>query len=65
MIFMTLDEFQNKALTKFTKEITDVFFCYIVNDKELMQDYMRVIGREDNLDNTNMNLGMTVKIGFN
>jgi hypothetical protein len=61
---MTLEEFQEKALKQFTKEITDVFFCYIENDRELMHDYIRVIGRDDRLDNTNMNLGMTVKEWF-
>jgi len=62
---MTLAEFQNKALTQFTKEITDIFFSYIENDKELLQDYLRVIGREDSLDNTNKKLGAAVKEWFN
>ena len=44
---MTLNQFQQKALSQFTKEITDIFFCYIENDKELLQDYLRVIGREN------------------
>jgi hypothetical protein len=61
---MTLEQFQQKALSQFTKEITDIFFCYIENDKELMQDYLRVIGRENTLDNTNMDLGAAVKAWF-
>jgi hypothetical protein len=61
---MTLEEFQEKALKQFTKEITDIFFRYIENDDQLMHDYLRVIGRDDRLDNTNMNLGMTVKEWF-
>ena len=61
---MNVYEFQEKALTKFTKEITDVFFSYIENDDELMHDYLRVIGRDDRLDNTNQNLGMTIKEWF-
>ena len=61
---MTLNQFQQKALSQFTKEITDIFFLYIENDKDLMQEYLRVIGRESTLDNTNMALGAAVKEWF-
>lgn len=61
---MTLNQFQQKALSQFTKEITDIFFSYIENDKELLQDYLRVIGGENTLDNTNMTLGAAVKEWF-
>jgi len=61
---MNLQEFRDKALTRFTREITDIFFCYIENDKELLQDYQRVIGRDNNLDETNMSLGAAVKEWF-
>ena len=61
---MTLEEFKTNALAQFTQEITDIFFCYIENDKELLQDYQRVIGRDSNLDETNMSLGATVKEWF-
>jgi hypothetical protein len=61
---MDLQEFTNKALTSFTREITDLFFLYIEGDKELMQDYLRVIGRSSNLDETNMTLGAAVKDWF-
>ncbi|MCH8010557.1 MAG: hypothetical protein IIA61_01195 [Candidatus Marinimicrobia bacterium] len=62
---MTLSEFQQHALTEFTREITDLFFCYIEDDKDLMQEYLRVIGRDSNLDTTNRNLGLAVKTWFN
>ena len=61
---MTLAEFQEEALSRFTKEITDIFFSFIENDRELLQDYLRVIGREDNLDNVNRRLGAAVKAWF-
>ena len=61
---MTLQQFQQRALTQFTKEITDIFFSYIENDKDLLQDYLRVIGRDSNLDETNMTLGAAVKEWF-
>lgn len=59
-----LQEFRDKALKQFTKEITDLFFRYIENDEGLMHDYLRVIGREGNLDVTNMTLGKSVKDWF-
>ena len=61
---MTLNQFQQKALSQFTREITDIFFCYIENNKELLQDYQRVIGRDSNLDETNLALGAAVKKWF-
>ena len=61
---MTLEQFKTNALTQFTREITDIFFCYIENNKELLQDYQRVIGRDSNLDETNLALGAAVKKWF-
>jgi len=61
---MTLEQFKTNALTQFTREITDIFFCYIENNKELVQDYQRVIGRDSNLDETNLALGAAVKKWF-
>jgi len=61
---MTLQQFQQRALTQFTREITDIFFSYIENDEDLLQDYQRVIGRDSNLDETNMSLGAAVKEWF-
>lgn len=62
---MTLRQFQQRALTQFTREITDIFFCYIENDRKLMHDYLRVIGRDSDLDTTNRALGAAVKERFN
>lgn len=60
-----LQNFEEKALKQFTKEITDLFFLYIENDEGLMHDYLRVIGRESDLDTTNKKLGEAVKSWFN
>ena len=56
-----LQEFRDKALRQFTKDITDLFFLFIENDEDLMHDYLRVIGREGNLDVTNMTLGKLIE----
>jgi hypothetical protein len=61
---MTLQKFQQLALNEFTREITDVFFQYIENNKTLFQEYLRVIGRDAGLDATNMALGAAVKDWF-
>ena len=61
---MTLQQFQQRALTQFTREITDIFFSYIENDINLLQEYQRVIGRDSNLDETNKTLGAAVKEWF-
>ena len=61
---MNLEEFKVRALSKFSKEITDIFFQYIENDKELLQEYQRVIGRESDLDTVNMALGFAIKEWF-
>lgn len=61
---MTLNEFQQHVLTEFTREITDLFFYYIEDSKELLQEYQRIIGRESDLDTTNKSLGLAVKDWF-
>jgi|WetSurMetagenome_2_1015567.scaffolds.fasta_scaffold262016_2 hypothetical protein len=59
-----LQSFEDKALKQFTKEITDLFFCYIQDDPNLMHDYLRLIGRTGDLDTTNQKLGKAVKSWF-
>lgn len=61
---MNLEEFKVRALSKFTKEITDIFFQYIENDKVLLQEYLRTIGRESDIDTVNKALGLAVKEWF-
>jgi len=62
---LTLNQFAKQALREFTREITDLFFHYIEDRKDLLQEYQRVIGRSSNLDETNQYLGMAVKNWFN
>ena len=61
---MNLEEFKVRALSRFTREITDIFFQYIENDKELLQEYLRTIGRDSDLDTVNKALGLAVKEWF-
>ncbi|MDR2009033.1 MAG: hypothetical protein LBQ22_00945 [Bacteroidales bacterium] len=57
---MTAKEFAEKVVEKFCIELTDQLFLYIENDKELMQDYLRVI-TEEGLHKTNQDLGADFK----
>lgn len=62
---MELETFKNQALEQFTKKITDIFFQYIEQDRQLLQDYLSTIGRESDLDTVNKCLGKAVKDHFN
>lgn len=44
---MKTNEFAEKAIEKFTVDITDRLFLFIQNDKELMQDYLNLLGNEE------------------
>ncbi len=50
---MKLQDFMNKVFSEFTNHITDQIFLYIQNKPDLYKEYMRVIGRDSNLDATN------------
>lgn len=57
---MTTKEFAKKVARKFCAELTDQLFLYIENDKELMQDYLRVVS-ENTIHKTNKDLGAEFK----
>lgn len=57
---MTTKEFAEKVVEKFCMELTDQLFLYIENDKELMQDYLRVV-TENGIHKTNKDLGAEFK----
>jgi hypothetical protein len=58
-----LQQLERRALEQFTQEITDLFFLYIENNKDLLQEYQRVIGRYTTLDAANISLGGLLKSG--
>ena len=61
---MCLNNFANDALAGFAREITDLFFQYIENDRTLMARYLRLIGRDRGLDDVNEALGCAVREYF-
>jgi hypothetical protein len=42
-----IDDFTNKVLNSYSKEITDQVFLYIQNDRELMHEYLTLINSND------------------
>ena len=55
--------FAEKALSRFAKRITDEVFLLIQNDRELMQEYLRLV-QESGLDTVNQWIGRKVKERF-
>lgn len=55
--------FNEKVLNAFSKRITDEVFLMIQNDRELMQDYLKVVGAETK-ETVNRSLGKAVKHRF-
>ncbi|KOS06680.1 hypothetical protein AM493_12025 [Flavobacterium akiainvivens] len=52
---MKINEFTQKAIDKFTADITDSLFLFIQNDKELMQDYLDLLeNNERNVVNSSV-----------
>ncbi len=61
---MTLDEFRDEVLKRFTRDLTDQVFLYIENDRELTHEYLSILGRENGTDETNQSLDQAVKAYF-
>ena len=57
---MTLQEYSEELLSKFSKEITDQVFLSIQNDRKLMHEYLRLIS-ENGIDSVNQHIGKFVK----
>ena len=61
---MSSEDFAKKVAAQFCLELTDQLFMYIENDKNLMQDYLRLVS-EEGLFKANQNLGSNFKKLFN
>lgn len=57
---MTLQEYSEELLSKFSKEITDQVFLSIQNDRKLMNEYLRLVS-ENGIDSVNKYIGKSVK----
>jgi hypothetical protein len=54
-----MNRFFEEVLDKFTEDITDRVFKMIQNDKELMQQYLRMVSENDK-DTVNKHLGKKI-----
>lgn len=61
---MKTNQFTEKAIEKFTVDITDRLFLFIQNDKELMQDYLNLLKGKER-DAINSSIAKAVKATFN
>ena len=54
---MNVEQFMEKAMSRFktkaTQEITDLFFLFVQNDKELMKDYLDTVAQTRDLQTVN------------
>lgn len=57
---MTLDEYTDKIVLDFMRDITDHVFLKIQNDEELMREYQRQVN-ENSLKVVNTSIGKKVK----
>lgn len=58
-----IGDFAERALSQFSKSITDRVFLMIQNDRGLMHDYLRLV-EANGLDAVNQQLGKAVKNRF-
>lgn len=56
----TINSFTEKVVNRFSKEITDHVFLMIENDRELFQEYLRLVS-DTKLDTVNQAIGKKIK----
>ena len=61
---MNINQFTQKAIDKFTVDITDKMFLLIQNDRELMQDYLNLLG-DNKRHIVNSSIAKAIKEKFN
>lgn len=61
---MELSEFNEEVLNQFSKEITDLVFLMIQDERELMQLYLEAVG-EKGRGAVNRSLGKAIKVRYN
>ena len=61
---MTLEDFKDDVLKRFTRELADQLFLYIERDRDLMHEYLAILGKENGTDETNQVLVLALKKYF-
>lgn len=55
-----MNEFLNRLFEKFESQITDMIFCYIQSDKELMKAYLDLVAEKGNLQYINSHIAQEI-----
>lgn len=58
-----MEKFTDKVLDKFKKSITDGVFLFIQNDRELMQEYLKLV-EENGVKTVNKYIGRRIKTDY-
>lgn len=60
---MTTNEFNNKVIERFSAEMTDKIFQYIIENNDLMDQYLDLVA-EKGRKTVNAQLGKAIKVRF-
>lgn len=58
-----MEKFTDKVLDKFKKSITDGVFLFIQNDRELMQEYLKLV-EQNGVKTVNKYIGRRIKTDY-
>jgi len=61
---MEIKKFLEKVITEKNKRITDDFFLFIQNDRELMKEYLYLV-EEKGLQNVNQQIALGIEAEYN
>ena len=53
---MNTNEFMQKAVPLFKEQLTDIFFTFVQNDRELMKAYLDTVATTGNLQSVNSHI---------
>ena len=61
---MNTNEFMQKAVPQFKEQLTDIFFTFVQNDRELMKDYLDTVDSESSLKYVNSHIAQQLAKEF-
>ena len=61
---MNTNEFMQKAVPLFKEQLTDIFFTFVQNDRELMKAYLDTVATTGNLQSVNSHIAQQLAKAF-
>lgn len=58
---MNLKDFTDTLMSEFDKNLTDIVFLYIESNKELMEDYLKVVSNNSELKVVNSQIARAIE----